>query len=773
MGISGFFRFVSERYPLILTDLGEGEGPTFTDNVSIKEFDNLYIDLNGLIHPLTHNGLGFTYYDSQTEAMLAVVHYITQLVYLTKPRKLLYLAVDGVAPRAKLNQQRSRRYKSATRLRGIPPSKFKFDSNCITPGTEFMLRLQQYLQFSIAILMETDPIWRRLQVIYSGPNTCGEGEHKIAAFIRQLKTLPAANRNLRHCIHGLDADLLMLGLACHEHDFFLLRERIDFTNDKANGVLRSRLLTCEAKFQLLDLSILRQYLCISFTKINSHSDVSSFRFRFDGERVVDDFIILSLLCGNDFLPELEVATIKKGNMGRIHSLYHQYLVDFVPTAGSTEPWLMKNCGQVDWHSLRLFFRIVADVELNLSDAKTDVSRRWLRWRYYYLKLGINLFTPAGRAEIQEFFIEYLHGIQWVCIYYFRGCPSWSWFFPYHYGPFIVDMLELLPQMSGEYLLPEMNEPDLIKHDEMPSELDTRLEFRSREPRDVVYTTDCWQFPEAFLSPDGSRPLEMQEQLMSVLPIDSKSLVPCTYWSLMEEDSPISEFYPDPYVVPVDLPPDTPDWKGKYLLPFIDERRLKDAMEAARLVHPLSERDVLTNAVGTSFVFRTPASDNSPLPDSPPPTEYQPVVVEMPHGVEAPWLTALEALPSQCPHVSRAPYGLSLEPATFPTVPLKVSSESMVTRKVRMGTAPYQLQSAQLATGVLKHSYPSTLQSVYLVYDPPLTWNSDYFKNFLNELLSFQRGTTRRGIHEAKSPVVEIDFPNRTMAQVLSVSTRDK
>ncbi|KAH0477072.1 MAG: uncharacterized protein KVP18_000155 [Porospora cf. gigantea A] len=749
MGISGFFRFVSERYPLILTDL---------DNVSIKEFDNLYIDLNGLVHPLTHNGLGFTFYETQTEAMLAVVHYVTQLVYLTKPRKLLYLAVDGVAPRAKLNQQRSRRYKSATRLRGIPAGKFKFDSNCITPGTEFMRRLQQYLQFSIAVLMESDPIWSRLQVIYSGPNVCGEGEHKIAAFIRRLKTLPDARRNLRHCIHGLDADLLMLGLACHESEFFLLRERIDFTNDKTNGVLRSRLLTCEANFQLLDLSILRQYLCISFTRVDSHGDVSSFRFPFDGERVVDDFIILSLLCGNDFLPELDVATIKKDNMGRIHSIYHQYLNDFVPTHHCTEPWLMKNCGQVDWHTLRLFFRMVADAELNLSDARTDVSRRWLRWRYYYLKLGINLFTPAGRTEINEFFIEYLRGIQWVCIYYFRGCPSWSWFFPYHYGPFIVDLLELLPELSGVYLLPEMNEPDLIQQNEMPSELETRLEFRTREPADVVDTTKRWELPEFFLSPDGSQPLEMHEQLMSVLPIDSKSLVPSTYWSLMEEDSPISDFFPDPYIVPVDLPPDMPEWKGKYLLPFIDERRLKDAMKAACLDYPLSESDVQTNVVGTSFVFRTLTSDSSLLPDTPLTSEYQPVIAEMPHGVEAPWLTPLEALPSQCQHVSRAPYALSTEASTFPTVPLKMS-DCMVTRNVRMGTGSISAPECS---------------SVYLVFDPPLTWNPDYFKNFLNALLSFQGGYNKIcGIHLANSPVVEIDFPNRTKAQVLSVSTRDK
>ena len=61
------------------------------------------------------------------------------------------MAIDGVAPRAKMNQQRSRRFRTALDAEKAMEKAVKeglempkdppFDSNCITPGTEFMARL--------------------------------------------------------------------------------------------------------------------------------------------------------------------------------------------------------------------------------------------------------------------------------------------------------------------------------------------------------------------------------------------------------------------------------------------------------------------------------------------------------------------------------------------------------------------------------------------------------------------------------------------------------
>ena len=51
--------------------------------------------------------------DDLEELWAAIMRSIDELVHLVKPMKNVFLAVDGVAPRAKMNQQRARRFRSA------------------------------------------------------------------------------------------------------------------------------------------------------------------------------------------------------------------------------------------------------------------------------------------------------------------------------------------------------------------------------------------------------------------------------------------------------------------------------------------------------------------------------------------------------------------------------------------------------------------------------------------------------------------------------------
>ena len=140
-----------------------------------------------------------------------------------------------------MNQQRTRRFKSAqTALekrqqqaaRGQLPAEEPFDSNCITPGTSFMATLSAHLRYFIAKKVAEDQRWREVRVIFSGHEVPGEGEHKIMDFIRTQRAQPDHDPNTRHCIYGLDADLIMLGLLSHEPHFALLREEITFSSKR-------------------------------------------------------------------------------------------------------------------------------------------------------------------------------------------------------------------------------------------------------------------------------------------------------------------------------------------------------------------------------------------------------------------------------------------------------------------------------------------------------------------------------------------------------------
>lgn len=189
MGVPAFYRWVSEKFSKIISDMLE-KRPNVIDGVVVPlnltepnpngvEYDNLYIDMNGLIHPCSHPE-DREAPSTEAEMYINITKYVDRLVAAVRPRRVLYLAIDGVAPRAKMNQQRSRRFRAAQDVKekkqlkaeviadmlamGFDAPEEKegadWDSNVITPGTEFMTKLTIYLRFYVLDRMDKDPYWK-------------------------------------------------------------------------------------------------------------------------------------------------------------------------------------------------------------------------------------------------------------------------------------------------------------------------------------------------------------------------------------------------------------------------------------------------------------------------------------------------------------------------------------------------------------------------------------------------------------------------------------
>lgn len=305
----------------------------------LLEFDNLYLDLNGVIHNASHGNEGVTRKVPDDVIARTCCATIDGIVKRMRPTQLIYLAIDGCAPRAKQNQQRARRTRAAkdrTEAREEAAASGEviedadvFDSNCITPGTPFMDMINAaMLQFVIS-RMKDDPAWVGRRVIFSSSNQPGEGEHKIVEYIRGLQGEgDAMNPNLRHCMVGLDADLVMLSLATHQPHFSLLREHIDFQSFQRShtGTKTNTRQTSDTKWQLMHIGLLREYLEIDMKPTASALATAPAGFVYDGERVIDDFVLLTVLCGNDFVPHLPSLDIGEGALDELMTVYKEKLV---------------------------------------------------------------------------------------------------------------------------------------------------------------------------------------------------------------------------------------------------------------------------------------------------------------------------------------------------------------------------------------------------------------------------------------------------------------
>lgn len=364
MGVPKFFRWLSERYPSISMLIAESR---------IPEFDSLYLDMNGIIHNCTHSDSDSpTFRMTEDQMFIAIFNYIEHLFGKIKPKKLFYMAVDGVAPRAKMNQQRARRFRTALDAENAKekaiqqglemPKEDAFDSNCITPGTEFMQKLTKQLKYFINKKISEDTDWQGVEIVLSGHEVPGEGEHKIMEYIRCSKAQPDYESNVRHCLYGLDADLIMLGLLSHDPHFCLLREEVTFGRQVSKKPKELE----HQNFYLLHLSVVREYLELEFQELEQEGVLD---FPFDMERVIDDFILMAFFVGNDFLPNLPNLHINEGALALMFKLYKEVL----PKMGG----YINEQGVINVQRLGMLVTALSAVEYRFFEAENS-DAQWIK-----------------------------------------------------------------------------------------------------------------------------------------------------------------------------------------------------------------------------------------------------------------------------------------------------------------------------------------------------------------------------------------------------------
>ncbi|CAD2221633.1 hypothetical protein AGDE_14655 [Angomonas deanei] len=140
MGVPKFAAWLTKKYPDMVVDSIDGD------------VHGLYIDLNGLIHPCCHDEEDPSVaLRPDHEKLLDICLSVETLVVTTRPQQVIYIAIDGVAPRAKMNQQRARRYMSAAIPQGKPATEAGQDGNTVVRSIEKEFTTEEKVQAEAAL----------------------------------------------------------------------------------------------------------------------------------------------------------------------------------------------------------------------------------------------------------------------------------------------------------------------------------------------------------------------------------------------------------------------------------------------------------------------------------------------------------------------------------------------------------------------------------------------------------------------------------------------
>lgn len=510
MGIPSYFSYIVKNHPEIIKKLLKGD----------MTINNLYMDCNSIIYDSVRN----INFEELTETasrtiILRVIQKIEEYISLICPDNTVIVAFDGVAPVAKLEQQRNRRYKSWYQNE-ITKSIFKkepgsdpWNTTAITPGTVFM----QELSAGVLAYFNDPSKYGINKFIISTSEEIGEGEHKIFDYIRKNKEEHSDSSTV---IYGLDADLIMLSIN-HlpiSEKIYLFRETPEFIKTIDNSLEPN-------ETYLLDIPDLAHIITL-----NMNNDVE---LTTDQQKNrVYDYIFMCFFLGNDFMPHFPAVNIRTGGVDKIINAYKA-------TMGGTNENLTDG-KVIYWKNVRKFVEFLAGMEdeyfkneMKLRDkrekfhhqtntpeqkyAKFDAIPTYERelekyinpfkdgWRHRYYKSLFKIDIDEDRCK--EICINYMQGLEWTMKYYTVGCPDWRWCYKHNYPPLLQDLIRFIPYFDTEFIQPNTHvavsplvQLCYVLPNQSLSFLPEKLFKKLKYDYSDLYPTDCeftWAFCRYF------------------------------------------------------------------------------------------------------------------------------------------------------------------------------------------------------------------------------------------------------------------------------------
>ena len=452
MGIPVFFKTIVSQYPDELLE---------TSLTLVQDIDILCLDLNCLIHPCCRSIMETDDPLNESKMIASIISSIEHLVTYTRLTDTLYIAIDGVAPKAKMKQQRQRRHKSAYETNAN-----SWNTNAISPGTHFMRDLHRTLR---QWMIEKHPY----QILLSDSDEVGEGEHKILHYLRGLKR---DTKDTYVSIYGLDADLIMLGLLSEIPNLYLLRERTEYN---VEGL--------DEEYLYLNISALRQCILRDIGISSKYGD----------HVVIHDYIFLCFLLGNDFINHGITLSLRYNGLSHLlrvyqslqeiyqgyyrlidtslpHLIHFTFFKELIRDIAKQEPRIMgertrareKQSNRLYTQYGALFSEWQASLTLQIQDNKTPSHRIPLTHLHSSLDSSSKdseelkgmmnhlpmFYLSEERRDLQNYYADistshmsqdYLDSLVWTAHYYFRECRSWSWCTKYHKVPLLKDFSQYL------------------------------------------------------------------------------------------------------------------------------------------------------------------------------------------------------------------------------------------------------------------------------------------------------------------------------------------